>query len=1000
MDVGKLKIIEPLQYNEIYSVHTKKKMRSKNKIKLPKLESLTEHSVKSNNFSQKHHNLTQRESQIIYNVPEIIPYPVYKPNNIYKNMGKKKKYFKKKELSYSGIKEIKLLKETKFTRLDNLYESIPLRINEINDYINKEKNQFINYVQIPNEVIDFVNEKISNNNKMNKTSYKTYSNILNIDNEKGKKLIIHNVFFEMVMDKIFRLIELHSNKTMSIILVKNLLNNEFEEMKKTLIEMDKSQKLNLNPKSLITDKKIKNKLLITNYSNYNEFMNYSNNNFNEKEKYITDMLKKKFFNNSSYFSTDTTNITSNFIFKISNEIENNLQSFRNKNYSSVFENDYEDQLISSKKNMNEGLQELIRKMIEGGFDKNRNSNKRFKGINFNKKDYNQIISLYKKNLLKDNGNRDNLSNLIGIPADENAEILMNFIIDNCTDEKMLTKENLENIINEFNKNGKNSKLKKIKDINKFTKLFILNNINSGKNKSNKIIKDKNTDINRLSGEKNKNKITDLKKMKNYTESNFFNSKNNKNSEINTKLNNNDKDDDSLINTNDFNNMNNENNLNKDDENLSENNNNILTETELLSQIKSKDGKIDIEDILNKINKFDNNSNKNIDTNMIIQKLISESEKEVKNNNFVQINVISLELNEMVKAELNEKEVNFIKETDNLKKVDQKYKFLLTKLFNQLLKYINGKKNNKKLINILHSLIDDVIKDVEKERINQEKSKKNFRYKTSKNIFGDKNHNKKQGLDEKEKKLIKNNKIYKNSKNKYKYRSSNGSPSKKLIYDNSYLFKKDLNNNIKIKQEILDIINSEYKPIKEENTENKKFDIDKTLSQKTIKTESDNRQKIKKQYTLLEIKNDLESSKNIKKLSEEEEKRKMLENLNEQKLYDFFRKIQILKKGTTSEDNLNLETFIDDELNKKISTKDIQRELRANSFLQDLSLSRKKSIYSNAFMKKKIRFMSPLTFASTVRNKNKDENKIGYETNYNFTDRIPEKKYYITNYGDH
>ena len=1026
MDVGKLQLIEPSEYNEIYSVHKQKKTQSRIKIKLPKLENLTRTNVKSNNLSQNHYNLTQRDDQNINDIPQIIPYPFFKPNNIYKDLKKNKKYFNRKELSCFGVKELKLLREENGLKLENLYENIPIKMDSVNDYIEKQKNQFITYVNLPGEIIDFVTDKISKNNELNQTDNKNSSKILinnNNNNEKGRKLIIHNVFFEIVIDKIFRLIELDkNNKNISVILVKNLLNNEFEKMKKTLIEMDKNHKLKLIPKSVSKDKKIKNKVLKTEYSNYNEYMNYSNNSFNEREKYITDMIKKKFFNNSSNFSTEaTTNLNSNYIIKISNDIEKNVESFRNKNYSSVFESEFEDQLKpENNKTANKGVQELLKKLIEMNNDKNKNNiknNKRFKGINFIKKDYSKRTSLYKNNIIKKNdyndNNDNNEPNLIETSNNENTESMINFIANNFNNKKILSKEKIQYLVNQLNKNGKDLKLNNVKDVNELYKLLILNNNIPGKNNNTQVIKNKNNDIKNLSEQKNKNINTDSKKQKNYNETSYFDNKSN---EIYIKINNNiNKLNDNLNSKKDNKNINTENKengQNENEDNINAKNNitygknvindknvkdkNILTEAKLLSKIKIENGKIDLEATLNNINEHDN---KNIYTNILIEKLITENDNE-ENNNSIQNTEKLLESNESMKAELTEKEINFMKETDNFKKLDQKYKILVTKLFNQLLKCIKEKNNNKQFLSKLHSLIENVITEIEKEKIKPKKLKNSFKYKYSKNNVDDKNSYEYKEFEEEsengENNLTKNKKIHKKNAKKYKYRfkSSNECSPKKLIYDNSYLFKNE-KTDIPIKKEIQDIINSEYKPIKELDNDNNKFDANKKLFQKKIKQQK-NKPKAKKQTTLLEFKTDIEdSNKNLNQLDEEEEKRKKKEQLSEQRLYDFFKKIQKLKKGITVEDELNLDAFIDDELDKKIRAKDIQREMRANNFLHDLNLSRKTSVYSNTFMTKKMRFMSPITFISTARNENS-----GTNNDLNCTEKIPQKKHFVTNYGEY
>ena len=194
--------------------------------------------------------------------------------------------------------------------------------------------------------------------------------------------------------------------------------------------------------------------------------------------------------------------------------------------------------------------------------------------------------------------------------------------------------------------------------------------------------------------------------------------------------------------------------------------------------------------------------------------------------------------------------------------------------------------------------------------------------------------------------------------------------KKLIYDNSYLFKDNYSdnegNNVIIKKEIQEILDKEYNEIikakKEEFIREKKKKEREIFSKKKVpfKKKVHKRQIIK---IVDEPVNEVVLNKN--KVDEEAEKKELeKEKKRDRKLYEFFSKIQNLKNRRDSHDEEKLNKFIDNEIEKTLKNRTKQR---LYYFLEEFNLNRMRHRFINN--NKKIGYLSPIIFTSPNENNN-------------------------------
>ena len=232
-----------------------------------------------------------------------------------------------------------------------------------------------------------------------------------------------------------------------------------------------------------------------------------------------------------------------------------------------------------------------------------------------------------------------------------------------------------------------------------------------------------------------------------------------------------------------------------------------------------------------------------------------------------------------------------------------------------------------------------------------------------------------------------NKAHKTLKeNNFQFEFNKGKRKKiNLIYNNSYLLKDDNSDdenksNSLIKKEIQEILNTDYgqKTIKIPTScsplvsRRRKFE---KYSKKKFVKRASNRFLLKLDDELL----DKEILLKFRKKDEELEKELIKEKMRDQKIYEFFAKIQRLKKGKTNIDNDELDLFIDQQIDQNNEIPKEKNGGRLNIFLQEFQSSRIRAKYDFNLKNKKIGFLSPIIFTypnkTNIIDKNlKDTNK--------------------------
>jgi len=220
----------------------------------------------------------------------------------------------------------------------------------------------------------------------------------------------------------------------------------------------------------------------------------------------------------------------------------------------------------------------------------------------------------------------------------------------------------------------------------------------------------------------------------------------------------------------------------------------------------------------------------------------------------------------------------------------------------------------------------------------------------------------------------------NLKNKFKQNK------KELIYNNSYLFKDnhsdyDEQNKFIIKKEIQEILDKEYNEMvkskkeeimKEKKKKNREFYLTKKVPFKKRTIKRNNIVRLTDEL----INEDLLNKKNIDKEALKRELEK--EKERDKKIYEFFGKIQRLKKykrNSLDEDKLN--QFLDQQIEEKLKNKTHQR---LYNFLEEFNLNRLRAKNINYYLNKRIGYVSPIIFTSPNEN-----NSLANYKNYNFID---------------
>lgn len=252
---------------------------------------------------------------------------------------------------------------------------------------------------------------------------------------------------------------------------------------------------------------------------------------------------------------------------------------------------------------------------------------------------------------------------------------------------------------------------------------------------------------------------------------------------------------------------------------------------------------------------------------------------------------------------------------------------------------------------------DKLEIIQNYRIYSEKNLKNLEKKYITPYI--EKQNKKKREEEAKKEKIKRRKIALEEFEKYK-KLIEERKKRGLIYDNSYLFKKDKKKNFILRKEVIEILNTDYglkyikkKKIKSEGKKkiSKKIKMKKMFLPKNLILE-------KIDFTQKE---EDEEEQRIRLLKELEEKQR-IEEYREKRLQDFFKKIQKLKNGKFRNYEEELNNLIDEQIDQAEIIKE-NKEMRMNSFMKDFQFNRVKAKFNSNYKNKRIGYISPITFTS-------------------------------------
>ena len=183
--------------------------------------------------------------------------------------------------------------------------------------------------------------------------------------------------------------------------------------------------------------------------------------------------------------------------------------------------------------------------------------------------------------------------------------------------------------------------------------------------------------------------------------------------------------------------------------------------------------------------------------------------------------------------------------------------------------------------------------------------------------------------------------------------------KKLIYDNLYLYQKKSNKNVKIKNEVYDVLKEKSDEIKEQNEE-KIISGDVNISPRGKKSKfTIKRKKFKKKNTKYQLKK-IEDEKiiEINKEDEDEEEKRL-----EKRIAKFCNKINKLKRGKIdfSDYDDELSELMTEQIDKVNYEEDKIKELRIFNFFKNFQRNRKNEMFGKNYLRKKLAFNSPINF---------------------------------------
>ena len=370
--------------------------------------------------------------------------------------------------------------------------------------------------------------------------------------------------------------------------------------------------------------------------------------------------------------------------------------------------------------------------------------------------------------------------------------------------------------------------------------------------------------------------------------------------------------------------------------------------------------------------FDDNLNE------IIKKNIPPNNINLKNYNKQEELKI---LNEVMELDnLTESEKNYVlSEMINLRNIIIKSKEINKEIKNQ----INIKRIALyKLINqyFINSILEDIKNDAVKKDKYSKKLKKlekiqNFGIFTYKNLsiletkyvlpFLNEEERKKLELEEKENKKLREKIALEEFENYKKYRERK-KKSTQLIYDNSYLFRKEKikKKDYKLRKEVEDILNKEYEEFQSHQNVRRESRLmslitkrKKLETKKKISKNKRNSLKLKNFKMQEEINEEVDDSKRLKELEEQK-----LEEEKDRKLKNFFERIRKLKNGEFQNFDEELNQLIIEIMDKKdVISKN--KENRMNSFIQNFQYNRMKDKSKSKYNNRGFNFVSPIRFIS-------------------------------------
>ena len=355
----------------------------------------------------------------------------------------------------------------------------------------------------------------------------------------------------------------------------------------------------------------------------------------------------------------------------------------------------------------------------------------------------------------------------------------------------------------------------------------------------------------------------------------------------------------------------------------------------------------------KLNTNENKTKKNININVKDNKHIKIQNKgDLDNKDDNKDNGINNDINDGIDdTEINKQNKNFKKNLlenmsrSNLTKTNKK-----------------KKKKNKDLININNKMS---IKD--KNCINEEEKQNND------NITEDNNNS---IMKKRSNSIGDTSQLFSfNNKNNIKYNYKKSNKKKEIVIrkevqdildNNNISFINNSNNN---NNENNNLNDNNIFVDKQENKFKKRFKP--SIIEELAKIKKKKFHKIKREkgkglsdFKKMEIEN---LEKNEDELNEEKK-----EKIFEKKMYDFFEKIQHLKNCKIENYEEELKMFIDEEIDKINDFDAKDRESRINSFMRDFQLNRKKFYFFQQFQKRDLVFVSPLKFSSTSKNFKKNK----------------------------